>query len=181
MKMKYLAAMFLISAFLFAGCGESSSDAAKEDAKEEVQENTAPAKEVLAESNEEYGEIEAENTDEETGEVLDEFSIESSIEADKDALIVHLSTQRDSDMSWKYTIADEAIIALESENYIEAPDKESSDSVQYIFKAAQAGETSIGMDYLGADEEPDTGEDAWHDVTVQVSVADDMTITFTEE
>ena len=180
MKKKLFIALILTSAFLIAGCGESKKESKSETAQEAP---AAPAEEVIAESSEESGEIEAENTAEETGEVVDEFSIESSMETDKDALIARLSAEKKSGMVWKYTITDESVIALESDEYIDATEEGGTDTQQFLFRAKQAGESLIGLDYLAPDEEPeaDGDEEAWHDVTVRVTVADDLTITFTEE
>ncbi len=179
MKKKLFIALVFTSALLIAGCGESK----KSDPEPAQEAPAAPAEEVLAESSEESGEIAPENTDEETGEVVDEFSIDSSMETDHDALIVHLTAEKESGMVWKYSVADESIIALESEDYIDAAEEGATDTKQFLFRAKQAGESLIGFDYLEPEEEPevDGDEEAWHDVTVRVTVASDLSITFTEE
>ena len=169
MKKKTALAMALLlsSCLLVAGCGTPK------DTSSPAEDAVAPEEEVIAESNEEFGEIEAENTEEETGDVVGESSVEASMEASGDALIIELAAAEDPGSSWVYAISDEDVIGLESQSYIEAvtiqegsETEEGSDAAmgttgteQFIFRAKKAGSAVITLNFADA-EAADMTEDA---------------------
>ncbi len=111
---------------------------------------------------------------------MEEISIDCTLEADHDGLVVELGAGSEG-YSWQVIISDETKMALESE-YLE--DRENSKVQEYVFRAKQPGEVDLSFFYTDSTDEIEIPEGEnpvdYSDAACHVRIAEDLTVELEE-